>query len=367
MKTFALSLVAALAAGLSLASADTIKLKNGTVLDVTILAEKPDSYEVEINEGKGIKDFKVIKKADVEKVTRTTPDEKEAAALIAKLDPSKDDMPAAEYDKAIKSEIQPWLDKYKTSAKRKDIEALLKLYNEELLKARAGEIKLRGVWISVDEKKWNEYNVNARRLRIKMEGLIKEKKYIEAYAAFARLEATGAAGIDFVPAVEAVKKILPSLEGAISNAITDQPAKAKERTTYVASLQPEQKKNEEERIRKERLEWSAKVTLEKKDKIRIPTFYPFELKTIQDSLAAVKKEVDVLSKLDLNAITAANKKFEQGLKDLHTRAFLSAKANFEAVAKVHPKDAGVKKYLDEATKGATAPPVKPGAKPPGSK
>ena len=61
----------------------------------------------------------------------------------------------------------------------------------------------------------------------------------------------------------------------------------------------------------------------------------------------MKKEVDVLSKLDLNAITAANKKFEQGLKDLHTRAFLSAKANFEAVAKVHPKDAGVKKYLDD--------------------
>ena len=66
-------------------------------------------------------------------------------------------------------------------------------------------------------------------------------------------------------------------------------------------------------------------------------------------------------------MTAANKKFEQGLKDLNGRAFLSAKANFEAAAKFHSKDPVVKAKLDEATKAATAPPAKPAAVPPAVK
>jgi hypothetical protein len=361
MKFIALSL-AALVAGLSIASADSIKLKNGeTIADCTITAENPDSYEIEVDLGNGIKDFRTIKKAEVEKLTRTSPDEKEAAALKSKLDPSRDGMTAQEYEKAIREEIQPWLDKHKKSAKRAEIEALLKLYNEELAKARAGEIKLRGTWITVEEKKWNAYNVEARKLRIKIENLIKEKKYVEAYSAFAEMELTGAAGVDFPPVVEAIKKILPNLEGAIKNALAEAPAKIKQRTAYVAGLQAEQKKNEELRIKKERADWTAKVALERKNKVRIPSYDPFDLKSIQDSLAAVQKEAAVLGALDLPAMAAANKKFEQGLKDLHSRAFLSAKANFEAAAKVHSKDAAVKKYIDEATKAATAPPA--GTKP----
>jgi len=360
MKLLPLSL-AAFVAGLSGAAADTFKLKNGeTIENATILEEKPDSYDVEWNIGdKGIKDFRTIKKSEVEKLTRTSPDEKEAAELKAKLDPSKDGLTAQEYDKAIKEQIQPWLEKHKKSTKRAEIEALLKLYTEELAKVRAGEIKLRGAWIGVEEKKWNAYNVEARKLRIKIEQLIKEKKFVPAYETFAEMELTGAAGVDFPPVVEAIKKILPSLENTIQHALTEAPAKIKQRTAYVAGLQAEQKKNEEQRIKQERADWTAKVTLEKKNKVRIPSYYAYDLKSIQDSLAAVQKEAAVLGALDLPAMAAANRRFEQGLKDLHSRAFLSAKANFEAAAKVHSKDAAVKKYIEEATKGATTPATKP--------
>ncbi len=357
MKLLPLS-IAVLAAGLSLTLADTIKLKNGEMIEnCTITDETAEAYEVEVDLGNGIKDFRTIKKADVEKLTRLTPDQKEAAELKAKLDPSGDGMSAQDYEKAIKSEIQPWLEKYKKSDKRAEIEALLKLYNEELAKVRAGEIKLRGAWISADERKWNAYNVEARKLRIKIEDLIKERKYTEAYAAFAQMELTGAAGVDFPPVVEAIKKIVPSLVGSIKRALGEAPAKIKQRTTYLAGLRADQKKNEELRIKKERTEWTAKVAQEKKDKIRIPSYDPFDLKSIQDSLAAAEKEASVLDALDLSAMAAANRRFEQGLKDLHTKAFLSAKANFEAAAKVHSKDAAVKKYIDEATKAATAPPA----------
>ena len=159
---------------------------------------------------------------------------------------------------------------------------------------KAGDIKLRGTWISVEEKKWNEYNVNARKLRLKFEDLLKAKKYPEAYAVFAQMEVSGGAGVDFPPVVEAMIKALPQLEAAIGNAITAQPTLEKDRKAALAALPPDQKKNEDERIKKERAEWAAKVAAEKKDKIRIPSFYPYELKTIQDALTAEKKEAEAL-------------------------------------------------------------------------
>lgn len=350
-------------AGLSVALADTIKLKDGRVLTGTITEETADSVTIEVME-KGVKDWpKFNKKTEVESISKETPEERAASELLKKLNPSRDAMTAAEYDKAIKTEIQPWLDKNKTGAKRKEMEDLLKLYNEELTKVKAGDIKLRGAWISVEEKKWNEYNVNARRLRVKFENLLKEKKYPEAYWTFAEMEISGGASVDFPPVVEAMKKALPQLEAAISNAITQQPELDKQRKAGLAAMTPEQKTNENLRIQMERKDWQNTLTRQKKDKYRIVAWYPYELKTIQDALAAAKKEAEYLGKLDLVAMTAANKKFEAGLKDLSTRSWLSAASNFEAAAKFHPKDAAVKAKLDEAKKGATAPPPKAGTPP----
>lgn len=371
MKPFSFSrLFAALAlsAGLSVtASADTITLKNGTVLTGTILSDTAEQVVIETSE-KGIKDEVKVPKATIAKMVKETAEDKSANDLLARLNPSKDNMTAAEYEKAIKTEIQPWLDKNKAGSKRKAIEDLLKLYQEELVKAKAGDIKLRGAWITVEEKKWNEYNVNARKQRLKVEELLKAKKYPEAYAAFAAMEVSGGAGVDFPPVVEQIKKAMPALEMAISNDITAHPERAKQRASSLASMTPDQQVNENKRIIDERLAWVSISNQQKKDKYRILTWYPYDLKTIQDALAAVKKEVEYLNKLNLVEMTSLNKKFEAGLKDLSTRSFLSAKANFEAVLKANPKDPLVKAKLDEATKGATAPAAKPGApKPAGAK
>lgn len=362
MKPSSLSLIAiatfALHAGLSsTVLADTITLKNGTVLKGNIISDKTDPVIIEVKE-KGISDEIKVKKADIASMVKETPEDKQAIEILGRLHPSKDNLTAADYDKAIKIDIQPWLDKNKTGSKRKEMEDLLKTYTEELAKVKAGDIKLRGVWIGVEEKKWNEYNINARKLRLKFEELIKERKYPEAYAVFAELEITGAAGVDFPPVVEQMKKVLPQLEAAINNAITEQPNLLKQRTTLLASMTPDQKKNEDLRIIDERKKWTIVSGEQRKKKYRIITWYPYDLKNIQDALAAVKKEAEYLGKLPVNDMIAANKRFEAGLRDLHTRAWLSAKAHFEAAAKVHGKDPFVKAKLEEATKAVNAPPPK---------
>jgi hypothetical protein len=359
-----ISLVLALAAGLTGAVADTVTLKDGTVLKGNILEDKGDSYIMEVFESASIRDTRPIKKADVAKVEKEAPADKEAAALLLEFKTIPDGTTATEYEKRIKK-IQPWLDKNKTAKTKPEVEALLKLHTEELAKVKAGDVKLRGTWITAEEVKWNEYNINARKLRAEMDAAFKANKPLDAYQAASRMEATYVASIDFPPTVDVMKKKLPVVEAAISKAIEDFKVRDEQRKQLLAQQTPEQKKGMEEMFRKELADFRTKVVQEKKDKITVPSFYPYDLKTIQDSLAAAKKEEARLLTLDTAGMTVANKKFEQGLKDMNSKSFQSAKNNFEIAAKFHAKDLGVKKKLEEATKAVKDASAKPGAiKPP---
>lgn len=368
-----ISLALAMAAGLSAAVADTIKLKDGTVYDGTIVEETADMYGMDVKEGKGIVDYKKIPKADVAKVDREMPDERTAQELVATLKMTPDGLSAAEYEKRIKTKIQPWLDQHKTSKVRKDVEELLKLYTEEGAKAKAGDIKLRGVWITAAEVKWNKYNINARKLRAKMESEIKANKPVDGFSTFAELESGFVASVDYPLAVEAIRKVLPKVEQALVQAAEAYPGLTEERKKQTAGPDADSDKDKKKAmdalVAKEKTDFLAKVAALKKNKAPVVLFNPYDLKTITDAQAVVKKESVRLNALDLAALTAAAKKFEQGLKDLNDKAYLSAKSNIEAVSKIHTKDVVVKKKLDEANKGATdSKAAKPGAaKPAGVK
>ncbi len=363
-----ISLVLAFAAGLTTTIADTIKLKNGTVYDGVITEETADSYGMDVKEGKGIVDFKKIPKADVAEVKRAMVDERTAKELVDTLKVTPDALSAAEYDKRIKTKIQPWLDQHKTSKVRKDVEDLLKLYLEEGAKVKAGDLKLRGTWIPAVEVKWNEYNVNARKLRVKMEGLLKANNGVDAFTTFAELEVNYVASVDYPPALEAMRKALPMVDSTLIQATESYPALVEERKKQTATLDAAKKKEMEDGFRKEQEEWRKQVANVKKNKVPVVTFYAYDLKSIQDAQAVVKKEGARLAALDAVALTATAKKFEQGLKDLNDKSYLSAKANLEAVSKIHAKDVVVKKKLDEAVKGlADAKAKPPGTKPPGTK
>jgi hypothetical protein len=242
------------------------------------------------------------------------------------------------------------------------MEALLKLYNEELAKVKAGEIKLRGVWISVEEQKWNEYNINARKLRGKFEELLKAKKYREAYAVFATMEATGGASVDFPPVLEAQKKVLAQFIAQVSRAIEESPVLVEDRKKLLTQATPEEKKKIDAAIKAETEEFRKKSALEKKNKVRVPSFYDYDLKSIQATLDAAKKEAVYLAGIDIPSMILANKKFENGLREMNARAYVAAKTNFEGAAKFHSKDPVVKKWLDDATKAADAAKKKPGVK-----
>src|SRR4029079_1760936 len=139
----------------------------------------------------------------------------------------------------------------------------------------------------------------ARKLRVEMDDLFKKNKPVEAYQTALRMEANYVASIDFPPTVDIMKKKLPAVEAAMSRAVEDFKVKDDQRKQMLAQLTPEKKKDTEELLKKELADFKAKVSQEKKDKISVPSFYPYDLKSIQDSLAALKKEEARLGNIDV--------------------------------------------------------------------
>jgi hypothetical protein len=362
MKKLLLSLLAASLG--SAAFADTIIKKDGTKLEGTIISENADEVVIEIQFSATIKTPETVKQADIAKIEKVPQDEKEAQLLLKTLKDTPDGMTAGEYEKAIKLQIQPWLDKYKTSKQRAGVEALLKQYNEELMRVKAGDAKVRGAWIMAAELKWNDYNISARRLRVKMEAHQKKREYVEMYSAFAQMDARYPAAVDYVPSLELMKKNMAAVEGTIGRAVAEQKGYADERARLLGSQTLDQKKVLDDRIKEEKMALTKKIAEERKEKIRIQSYDKYDLKTIQDALAQAKAETTYLNTIDIKGRPEAAKKFEEALRHVSEKQWLSAKAKLEDAIKVFAKDAGVKKLLDEATRQSAA---ASGTKPAGSK
>ncbi|MCP5544781.1 MAG: hypothetical protein H7A49_12835 [Akkermansiaceae bacterium] len=164
------------------AAADTFVLKDGTEIEGSILRETPDSYVLEVQITKTIKDEKTIAKADVEKVKRTKPGEEEFEP-IKELVPVPDQMDAAEYADRI-SDVERYLSKFKYGPRDKEAKAVLKTLKDEANEIIAGGIKINGKVIPAQVYRPNAYEIDARALASKAESLIAKSQYASALRVF---------------------------------------------------------------------------------------------------------------------------------------------------------------------------------------
>lgn len=345
--------VLALLASLGLSSAgDIIKLKSGEKLDGVILSESPTEVVIEIQLGKGgIKDQKKVPRKDISEVIKATPDQIEAAAL-AKLVPTEDGMSDASYQKVLTEKLEPFLKKYPASAYKKDVEALIKTYKEEMEKAKGGSIKVEGAWVTAAEREWNQYNFEARLRRVEMDKLLKAGKLEEAYAILADLEANKSASVETVKAITSFKAAIPEFERTIDRLILEQPINAKAQQESIKTLSPDDKKRFDEAIKAEQEAFKLRLEEARKAKFGLLPYDKNDLKSLADAKTALAKESARLNKIDIEVMKTAANTFQTGLKNFAEKAYLSAQRNFEDTAKVFQKDTFVKERVEVAKKAA---------------
>ena len=337
-------------AGLSLAG-DVIKLKSGEKLDGLILSETATEVKIEVQETKSIKSTKTVARKDITEIIKATPDQFEAAEL-AKLLPAPDMMTDASYQKVIAEKLDPFLQKYKISKYKVEVEAIVKTYKEEMEKAKAGSKKLEGVWVPPAEQEWNAYNFEARLLRVEASKLLKAGKPEAAYRLVSELEMTKPASVETAAALELFKAAIPELDRTLDRLILEHPIKTKTRMDSAAILSKDERKRFDEALKQEAADLKLSIEDDKKAKLALLPYSEWDLKSLTDAKAALAKELARLNKLDLVGMKAAATVFQTGLKNFHEKSYLSAQRNFDDAAKFFPKDGFVKERSELAKKAA---------------
>ena len=113
-------------------SADSIKLKNGTVLEGKIVEETAESITIEYKVTKSINDIKTVKRSEVLEIQKEPEDEKAFKKLDGIL-PTDDLLNAEEYDEIINGPLTEFLNNFPASKHKAKVQEVV----DELKKEKA--------------------------------------------------------------------------------------------------------------------------------------------------------------------------------------------------------------------------------------
>jgi hypothetical protein len=164
------------------AAADTFTLNDGTTLEGVILQEDMESYLLEVQVTKSIKDERKIAKADVSKVVRDRPDQT-SFEEIAKLVPTPDLLTDEQYGERITA-VDKFLKTFPDSSKKADAETILATLKAESAQVASGGVKMKGKIITPEQYALDAYDLDAKVEAARILNLVEQRQFIAALRAF---------------------------------------------------------------------------------------------------------------------------------------------------------------------------------------
>lgn len=203
-------------------SADTIRLKNGTVLEGAIIAETASNLTLEVRLARGtIVQSQVVPLADVANVTRWTPEQQRALALqteyaaLAKyvLHPGTSASLAA-CDQAIGA-LQKFLATFPGSAHEPELRDRLTQWQTERQQIAAGMVKKGGTWLSKEEGAKQQLRAQADALVEQGQAVFTAKRWAQAVQIYDALLALHPGGVTEALAKQRVTEALTGWRGEL--------------------------------------------------------------------------------------------------------------------------------------------------------
>ncbi len=213
------------------AFADTVTLKTGERIEAKVLSETATEMTLETQISAGIKDERVVKKADIVKIDRVAPDEA-AYRSVMNLQPGKNSLLPAQYD-AVMNALQSYATQYPESAHTPDVKQAQAAFQVDKKRVEAGEMKLDGFWLSKAQVAQQRVQIGGLQAFNAMKNANAAGDAIGALNAFVTVE-KGFPGAKVLPdAIELARQILPALKPATERALENQKIKEIERETGV--------------------------------------------------------------------------------------------------------------------------------------
>ena len=323
--------------------ADTFVMKDGSVLDGTILRQDATSYVVEVQVTKSIKDERVIAKADVSSVKAEKPDEA-AFELIAGLVPAPDGLTDEEYAARIRS-VEKFLSDYRGSLKTTEAKKILSTLKSEANEILAGAVKLKGKVISPSEYRANAYDVDSRIEAAKINRLIDETQYLAALRAFSVFDRDFRNTSAHQELLPLITRVIRTYIAGIGQSLATFDTRTKERQVGLERMPAADRKITSKAIADEAAAIEKRFAAEKAGKIGWVTTHPFFKPSLEETVAFGKQELARLDKQGPELSLDGGKAYRDALSQIQSGGGNQASITAAIGA---AKTAGVpQRYIDE--------------------
>jgi hypothetical protein len=261
--------LSALAALLGLAVAgfaDTVTLKSGEKLEGRILNESDTEVTIEVPVTASIKDQRVIKKSDVDKIDKVQPD-LEAWAGLKNLGVGPESQDSADYQRAINL-LNGFVTQFPQSAHAAEAKTKLSQLQEEQKRVETGELKLGGNWMTANEVKEERVQISGRILLGRMKAHATAGQLVEAMNVFDAIEKNANGSASYPDAVVLARQILPVLKNAAEQRKEQVKAQADERKRRLQNVQGADRQQLEAMQKKQVAQTDALVTSYEKSGVK---------------------------------------------------------------------------------------------------
>ncbi len=274
-------------------TADTFQLKDGTTVEGTIVSDTGDTYVLDVQVTKTIRDERRILKADVVKVTREEPDAK-AFEGISKLVPSPDLLSADEYAVNIAA-IEKFIKAYPTSSHLKDARKMLDTLKAEANKVAGGGMKIDGKIVSAAEYQANAFDLDARVQESRIRDLVNDNQLLPALRMFVDFDRDYRNTLAYGSLITLMRQVIQHQVEQAKQSLLTLETRSKERAVGLQRMAFEDRKKIEEAIKSEAAEIEARYKAEKDAKQNWPTTTPYHKASLEDTVKFGQAELVRLS------------------------------------------------------------------------
>ncbi len=278
--------------------ADTFLLKDGTTLNGAIVSEAGDSYILEVQVTKSIKDERKIAKSDVVKITREKPGEA-AFEVISKLVPTPDLLSADEYERKI-ALVQKFVNEHRDSSRLANAKAILATLKSEYQEILAGGIKFNGEILKRGEKQANAYDLDARVQEARIRVLVNSNQLLQALRVFAEFDREYRPTLSHGALASLMRQVIQAYLAEAKQSLQSLDSLTRERAAGLQRMNVADRKITEAAIREEDALIEASYKAEKDAKQNWVTISPFHKASLEDTVRLCEQEL-----VRLGAVQAA--------------------------------------------------------------
>lgn len=282
------------------AFADSFTLKDGTTVEGVVVSEDAESYLLEVQVTKSIKDERKIPKADVTKVVKERPDQT-AYEAVSKLVPTPDLLTDAQYGERITA-AGKFLKDFPNSPKKADVEQTLATLKAESAQIASGGIKLKGKVITPEEYKLDAYDLDSKVEAARILNLVDQHQFIPALRAFSDFMTNFKSTTAMASLGPAMKQVMVGQIAESKRLLATLDQRTKERNLGLERMVAADRRISENALKDEVASDTKRLETEKAAKILWVTPSPFSRAALDDSVRNGDSELRRLASIQPPAL-----------------------------------------------------------------